>query len=1738
VSEPETDLRDYDPALAETVREGKGDDEVSVIARVTDVAALPPWVVVVTRFGEIVTLRAPRSRIAELAQSKAVLAMEASQRLRPTWGDCQQSETTEGLGDGNGCFLPVAAEDDAYTRRPEGVRATGRGVVVGVLDWGCDFAHPAFRNEDGSTRLLALWDQRGSGGTSPGNRWGYGRILTAAEIDRALGEEDPYDALGYHPADSDPPEASGGPGAGAHGTHVLDIAAGNGGGGGAIGVAPEADLLFCHLSSTVDVLSRGNLGDAGNLLEALDWIFETAGDRPCVVNLSLGAHGGPHDGCTLVEEGIDKALWLKSGRAAVNSAGNYFEAGAHTQGRLHQDGQAVLRVSVPSGDPTESEIELWYSGADRFTVTVSGPDGEDLATVGPGADAPMTVDGRVVGHVYHVRQATNQEHQVDVFLRPRAPGGTWTITVRGDVVEDGRYHAWIERDRGPHPHFEGSVAVGTSTTGTLCNGRLSIAVGAYDPHARERRIGSFSSAGPTRDGRVKPEIVGPGVDICAARSTPAGKAPRARYVSKSGTSMAAPHVTGAIAVMFEAARRPLEIDEIRALLFASAQRVTIEDGAQVAVDLHRFGYGYLDIPAMERAARDWAGGDAAEERIEELSEVLVEAQPGSPPEGAVPATEGETMDDVLTEAEPADAAMEPSVAMEPISAAMEPVGEAMDDSTFAWPDDEPPSPASFRQVLWSLAESAPAWPGPDELVDLAASALGIDSDPRLFVLAHPATRLEEDVRPGDLLVRSAPAQGLHYTSIVVSDPVERGDLTLRRVPVEAGGPGLYVEVAEAPLPRGALRSVGRRLTDAWGRVPRGQTLFRADEAAPFMEWAEDDPPPPPPEPSFDQWVPEQDSIVLLAADQKLFILPSSRMGVIAPPERLRNIDWRKVVLAHELGPLLGLPPVGAGGSRIVKAGPRYGVMMDVGRNPQRQPAIWYLDHVAARMHDLEVSELRTVILIHRHSDHVNEIARVVREFNIPAANVIMPEAYVGQQPRKQWDALLAALRQQFGASWQPTTLKLKPQSPSRELLRGRYLLGDTTFEFFALGSALRLQQHTDRASLLTRIQRRGEGGATAVIGDLRGADLEAFHSVMGAPRFNEFFRDITTIDGFSHHRGALVTGDVNGLMRLLDATLLKTGRLTVVLQTDPGQHQMQRADTLELMRHIGIEVREAHVAESGQASGVRATVRGARASGPYAQAHQPHPSVLVEGLARIAKLHQARATVDLWGPHIAQSNSSFNLTTELRQIDTSLAELRRTVKEAVKAAFDVRVNGSYTSAGARDYANGASGRAFVAALGRIPATTAAETAIGPAGFEGLARMRRIPPADVPRFVALRDALTNAKYSPQAFQYMLAQLDPATRDSLLKGPRGGPRSGPAAFRRVKAEFGFRLQNPLSFDVMRSAHLRGAPRAVARGAGAALMVVELGNLVAQGVQSYRVSQATARKRNILPFLRRIAFWRQLRAEPAVVAVDDGLTGATFERGSAAIDTGLQKDDWDFLFIEHTATRPALSDAEILQLIAVLGFNVRSYDEWNTLFDDSGQDAVRIGPSGSGDTRWEVRVGRFDTSGTNHIEERWVELPLLSEGLRAVFNRAVKNTVTLLERAARNESTDTEDYGVLQLPPGKLLYQAQLRPGIGASVVELRPSVPSTFSGSGPAASRVLKRSVKWSAGDRPRFFVWAETATHVLVSGADFMTYASLRDLLTESYSVGSSGTTVNQLLTRVVGNETGEGWLPRYEIVRI
>jgi hypothetical protein len=528
-----------DPKLWQLLEAGDANDEIATIIRLADPAVRPPGIRIIAQFGAIATCRLKRGAIIETRTDKATFSLKAPIILIP------EQEIVPPEWSQPSAEMLFEADD----RRPHNAQETGRGIVVGVVDWGCDFAHPDFRNPDGTTRLLALWDQQAHPDPPAPNRYGYGRIHTPEKIDRALTTEDPYATLGYHPADSDP-------GRGAHGTHCLSIAAGNGRGGGPIGVAPEADLVFVHLATWGrDGLAR--LGDSVTLLEAVDFIARIAGSRPWVINLSMGRHAGEHDGLSPVEQGLDAAVTAAPGRMICHSTGNYYDRRIHSAVQLRPGEEYTLDVVTQPAAVIPHEIDIWYPGRDRLIVEVWSPDGAASARVPIGQRATLRIDGRQVGAVHHrAHDPNNNDHHIDIFIYPGAPAGIWQIKLIGEDVVDGRIHAWIERDaacRHCQPYFDLQDVVPLTTTGTICNGFHTIAVGAYNSHTPERELAPFSSSGPTRDGRPKPDCIAPGVTILAARSAP--RQPRSDaplLTPMSGTSMAAPHVTGTIALMFEA----------------------------------------------------------------------------------------------------------------------------------------------------------------------------------------------------------------------------------------------------------------------------------------------------------------------------------------------------------------------------------------------------------------------------------------------------------------------------------------------------------------------------------------------------------------------------------------------------------------------------------------------------------------------------------------------------------------------------------------------------------------------------------------------------------------------------------------------------------------------------------------------------------------------------------------------------------------------------------------------------------------------------------------------------------------------------------------------------------------------------------------------------------------------------------------------------------------------------------
>ncbi len=531
---------------------------------------------------ELVAVEIPASRLGELAALPSVSYVEPGEALKaPT-------PVVEASG--------VAAPAEDYRRVSDGSaeHQDGAGVLVGIIDvGGFDFAHPDFLTEGGATRFEAIWDQgadEATGRPSPASRhddrweqFNYGCEIRACHMNRALAEEGSgVPAWRLEPQSQSSPSS--------HGTHVASIAAGNS------GVAPAAHLAGVLVALTEeDQDRRSSFYDSARIADAVDYLIALAidmGGIPLSINISLGTNGHAHDASSAVSRWIDYAL-AASGRCISVAAGNAGQAEptapddmgfvmgrVHTHGRLSGAGlEHELEWTVAGNqvmDISENEMEIWYSPQDRIEVQVKPPGMGWSQSVLPGqslSDHELDDLTRlsVFNETYHPANGANR---ISIFLSPffsfdettgetqvvGVKAGEWRVRLRGGDVRDGRYDAWIERD---DPRRVGAVGhreawrfpsffssrsyQDSSTVSSLACGQRIISVSNLD--TTRRAINVTSSQGPTRDGRHKPEVCAPGTGIVAADGFSADQG----WVAMSGTSMAAPYVTGVAALMLAVA---------------------------------------------------------------------------------------------------------------------------------------------------------------------------------------------------------------------------------------------------------------------------------------------------------------------------------------------------------------------------------------------------------------------------------------------------------------------------------------------------------------------------------------------------------------------------------------------------------------------------------------------------------------------------------------------------------------------------------------------------------------------------------------------------------------------------------------------------------------------------------------------------------------------------------------------------------------------------------------------------------------------------------------------------------------------------------------------------------------------------------------------------------------------------------------------------------------------------------
>ena len=416
--------------------------------------------------------------------------------------------------------------------------ATNKNCIYFTQE-GIDYFHPAFRDEEGNTRIAYLWDQSASEAQSEGRTpagYGFGAQYSRADINEALQAGSRAEGERLVPVSD---RGSG------HGTSVAGVAAGNGAGSLGRryrGVAIESELIVVRLGR-----SDQDFAGTTEVMEGLDYVVQKAIElqMPVAVNLSFGNNNGAHDGQSLFENYITELNGVWKNVIAVAS-GNEGDARHHAQVQL-EDSEASLSFAIGPNERSMS-LQIWKQFSDDFQIQIESPSGQRVSVIREEENAiSYNLGGNKLLTFYGSPTPYTTSQEIFVEWIPRGAQtfvetGIWKVIFTPESIKDGTVNLWL-------PTIE---AVGLSTgfltpepetTLTVPSAaRNVITVGAY--RSEIDSMASFSGRGNTTDRRYMPTLVAPGVGITTA-------IPGGGYGSRTGTSIAAPFVTGSAALMME-----------------------------------------------------------------------------------------------------------------------------------------------------------------------------------------------------------------------------------------------------------------------------------------------------------------------------------------------------------------------------------------------------------------------------------------------------------------------------------------------------------------------------------------------------------------------------------------------------------------------------------------------------------------------------------------------------------------------------------------------------------------------------------------------------------------------------------------------------------------------------------------------------------------------------------------------------------------------------------------------------------------------------------------------------------------------------------------------------------------------------------------------------------------------------------------------------------------------------------
>ncbi len=573
---------------------------IAVLCKVTDAfdkaRALRDGIDVGTVIGSIATLRIPLEMLREDFSYPGIEYLEVAEKIGPALHEAVKDIRADQVHAGTGLPQPY----------------TGEGVIIGVVDWGFDYAHPMFYDTALShTRILAAWDQVKQIGTPP-DGFAHGAVYVGAD-ELAVAQHDTVSPLTDY-----------------HGTHVAGIAGGSGGGTIYRGVGFGSDLLFSQMRN-----------DVTSAIDAFQWMYNIAqaeGKR-LVINNSWGNYRlFPLDGTSLMSQAIDAFSDL--GVVFVFSAGNNGDINFHLKKTFNQDSVRTRVMGFNYGSDPDlwgQSVGMWGEAGHPFSAQVRILNTQNQEVVRSNLWSTSTaqayldtsiitgLDTIVIRVTADDAHPLNGRPQMNFDIRNT---NSTLKTILYVTAESGTVHAWNTRYT---VYGIGNWGYGfTAPTSGYALGDRNYGIGhpavtgsviTTAAHETNFTLTGFSSYGPRMDEMMKPDISAPGAQIVSSFSSFSSTnfIPDAsttfngrlyEFVRLSGTSMSAPMVTGVVALLLEA-DPTLTPAAVKQLITDNA-RLDNHTGNLPAQGNIRWGHGKLDALNVLSSLQNTAVGNGTE----------------------------------------------------------------------------------------------------------------------------------------------------------------------------------------------------------------------------------------------------------------------------------------------------------------------------------------------------------------------------------------------------------------------------------------------------------------------------------------------------------------------------------------------------------------------------------------------------------------------------------------------------------------------------------------------------------------------------------------------------------------------------------------------------------------------------------------------------------------------------------------------------------------------------------------------------------------------------------------------------------------------------------------------------------------------------------------------------------------------------------------------------------------------